>query len=519
MLVDTTTSLRNALQRPRKETRYQDSDDLHNSESSLYADLLKQSSASIRILAYELLVTSTETTKPINSSILSLLSSCLVYLQGDTDPGRRGDINSITRVMIDRLRRGSALHARNLAKFDNTHQLYKHHEYELEQHDKFLSWFVTFHGDELGPNCSFPRHVSALRALQMLTESGLDPKVPKAVAQRSCHDLTSWPSKKSFNHETMRSALWRLLLDPFEEVRVTTSLVLNLLLQNDRLASNPYRNNALDNGHTEIGVGNAAASDKVEQTTSDLNAEVACLLEAANRLAARTNRADHADGVGRLLGIQYRLATSPSLLLSGVLERIEKVLCISGGKASLPTEDFSLHGYLLGLKYIIKGSPAFESLTSSVILTETNVTVNRLFNLCDSVWRAVRNDLCVDSPEFSHDADATGPYDGPKDFLSYSWRALRDSSLLMQAIIQHIDPSTDGKSLVDDHAQHLRSIYTLCFEQLTALRHRGAFSTVAQTFGLCCEQFASIQGLQAELQGQYQVRAPLSFSGHVQCNL
>ena len=30
----------------------------------------------------------------------------------------------------------------------------------------------------------------------------------------------------------------------------------------------------------------------------------------------------------------------------------------------------------------------------------------------------------------------------------------------------------------------------LCFKQLVELRHRGAFSTVAQTFAACCRRFA-----------------------------
>ena len=34
----------------------------------------------------------------------------------------------------------------------------------------------------------------------------------------------------------------------------------------------------------------------------------------------------------------------------------------------------------------------------------------------------------------------------------------------------------------------LATIGDLCIEQLTMLRHRGAFSTVTQTFALCCEK-------------------------------
>jgi hypothetical protein len=58
------------------------------------------------------------------------------------------------------------------------------------------------------------------------------------------------------------------------------------------------------------------------------------------------------------------------------------------------------------------------------------------------------------------------------------------------------------------------SIGQLCMDQLISLRHRGAFSTVAQTFSQCCEEVrqssdASIRDLLAEW---YQVRRSMSTS-------
>lgn len=35
---------------------------------------------------------------------------------------------------------------------------------------------------------------------------------------------------------------------------------------------------------------------------------------------------------------------------------------------------------------------------------------------------------------------------------------------------------------------NFKTIGTLTFEQLSTLRHRGAFSTVTQTFATCCQQ-------------------------------
>lgn len=57
-------------------------------------------------------------------------------------------------------------------------------------------------------------------------------------------------------------------------------------------------------------------------------------------------------------------------------------------------------------------------------------------------------------------------------------QANQSHSLLMQAILHTQPPSL----------ALFEYIGSLCLEQLTDLRHRGAFSTVEQTFTLCCIQ-------------------------------
>lgn len=461
-----------------------------------YAALLTHSSFNIRIRAYELLTTSTT---PIRGSTLRLISNHLVYLYGDADPGSRGETSIVTKLLIQRLRLGSASQARILLKPDITNRQRKEHKNELKEHEVFLDGFIGFLERELGPNCSFPRHISALRALQLLAESGLDPLVPMKVAAKSSHDLPHWPLNKSLHYRSMKSTLWWLLLNPFEEVRTSTTLALKLLLENTTTSA--------DGGlRTSVNNTSSALSVKGKQDESQPHEEIAQLVGHANRLAALTNRADHADGVGRLLGLQYLFTSTRSAIVCGVLESLERVLGISSGKVSLPATDFSIHGYLIGLKYII-GSLSFDKSSEiDLMFKNTDLTIHRLLDLCNGVWYAVRNDLCVDSPEVSREADATGPLEGPQDFLSYSWRALRDSSFLMQAILLHLGSRSNEPMAKDGRLGILRTIYALCFEQLTALRHRGAFSTVAQTFSLCCEQFTSVSNVRTEFKKWYQVR-------------
>lgn len=51
---------------------------------------------------------------------------------------------------------------------------------------------------------------------------------------------------------------------------------------------------------------------------------------------------------------------------------------------------------------------------------------DRLVLVCENVWLGVRAMLCIDSPE-GQDEDAADELKGPKDLLSCSWRALRES--------------------------------------------------------------------------------------------
>ena len=53
----------------------------------------------------------------------------------------------------------------------------------------------------------------------------------------------------------------------------------------------------------------------------------------------------------------------------------------------------------------------------------------KLLTSCKSVWEAVKEVLCIDSPEgqASEEDEMDGLEIGTKDTLSFSWRALKES--------------------------------------------------------------------------------------------
>lgn len=505
MLTDIATCLHMILQGGREPPRQRL--DRNLDDATLYDAILTHSSAAVRIKAYELIFTSAETTTPIRSCALQLLLKNLAYLHGDTEPGNRGEISGITKVMVHRLERSSVFRAKCLAKPDLTDIQCTEHKNELKQHQYFIERFISFLEDELGPNCSYPRHISALRALELLLETAFESSDPPKLITEANQVPPSWPAKGFLHCQSMIPELWNLALNPFEEVRATSGLLLRLLYENAELPAQTYFYNTVDDRRLRSLAQNTTKPLSLEAQRTKIHLyEISCLVRDINAMAALTNRADHADGLGRLLGLQYHLAPRRLAVVGGLLERLERVIGCPDREIALAAIDFSVHGYLMGLKYIIENPRFYKPSNSAGFDKENDVILHRLLKLCNDVWHTVRNDLCADSPELSREADAIGPCHGPKDFLSYSWRMLRDSNLVMQAVLVNFSLQTNDALPGNGRIEHLRAIHALCFVQLTQLRHRGAFSAVAQTFALCCEQFVNAPTARADLEGWYQVR-------------
>lgn len=74
--------------------------------------------------------------------------------------------------------------------------------------------------------------------------------------------------------------------------------------------------------------------------------------------------------------------------------------------------------------------PNFHSLVStadSPNYDNWRLIHQRIISISDKIWEEVKPVLCVDSPEGHTDEPVEDLDVGPKDILSYSWRALRES--------------------------------------------------------------------------------------------
>ncbi|EXJ89201.1 hypothetical protein A1O3_02267 [Capronia epimyces CBS 606.96] len=393
---------------------------------SRFKRLMATASPEIRILAYNLLTSSPSGNAPVPSGVLNCILSSLDYLHDDADAHERSEILSTTRRLLKRIQssflslRKSATSRAGLSESKTIEAEYKSFECRL----------YNFLKAELRAGVSYPRHSLSLRSLQYFFDTTIAPDVFE-------------------NDRELAKSLCCLVLDPFEEVRSTASTLLQFLaVQVPDLVSGAISAAALN----RIGV-----------------------------VAAKTIRGDHADGLGRLWavsGLSHKstLLSSPigheTAAYTGLSQLISLLKQLTSTSGDLrPGSKHPIHAYLLAVHYRLRDLQAHgdEQMDNNSV---------PILNICVKVWDHVRTQLCVDSPETSSEPEDEDTNEGPKDLLAYSWRALRDSSLVIQSLIIATKPSRVLYSAIGD----------LCMDQLISLRHRGAFSTVAQTFTLCCDK-------------------------------
>ena len=378
---------------------------------------------------------------------------------------------SIVRKLVIRLQGGACfLHksATNLQSWSEG-ELADSHSADLRQHKLFLCWFAEFLEDELRPNVSYQRHIMALKSIDLLVRSGVDDVIAVTSSTEVSRNPTPWPIHVSLRHPSLTCALLNLVLDPFEDIRIVSSMLLETL---------------------------ASAS------ALPIYKRVCQVVRRAEQRAWRTSRADHADGAARLYKLYYILSPDPSpdvnssvpskhTVVEEILSPVQQALADVEGDLDAPLQRLSLHARLLSLRYLMqdRNFPGDLPQDVAMISLQRKELIQRMIFLCQQVWQKVRHRLCIDSPENAEDELNEEFMIGPKDMLSYSWRALRDSSLLICAIV---DAPTfrEQRAVSASTLQCFEEMGALCMEQLSDLRHRGAFSTVAQTFSILCERIS-----------------------------
>ncbi|KAL4933322.1 THADA/TRM732 family protein [Aspergillus undulatus] len=427
----------------------------------------------IKMAALSLLITAPSTTKPLSSAAVRAITKSLPSLHAESDPGTRGEILSMVRALIIRLKGGILANVENPVEPRTTQSkkqpiVFKRDDAETRS---CLEVYLNFLMADLRTTASYHRHIMSLRTIYQFLESGLDERFIGAMSSKPEHLQNPWKFHVEIFGPKLLRLLVDLLMDPFDEVRTAALSLLKIF----------PRSVLLDT---------AGRSEKPELLNAITKAET---------LASNTSRADHADTVALLYSVVFSTADAKDPQGTGwwktkigvvefILRKLEDKLSSSESLFNSSLRDAPLHGYLSSLRYIVS-SENFWSLVSfeSSPGPENWKSVHtRISSLCDRIWQEVKSQLCIDSPE-GHAADPIEDLRvGPKDILSYSWRALRESSLLLHATLSNQTYGPKGEAGLT-RAEY-EKIGRTSFTQLAELRHRGAFSTVASTFSICCQR-------------------------------
>lgn len=290
---------------------------------AIFRDLLVHPDPATRISALSLLIFDPSTTKSVASPTLSLLEETLPYVHADNDPHTRGEFFSLLRKLLVRLRGGSTQSQKSPGE-----EVQKSHNDSRD----FLSWYVNFLEGELHPCASYQTHITALKVLTLIVQSGADSRLNSAYFSRIGQDQQNWHYDLAIFRPSLFRILGDLLSDPFDDVR-TSAFMLLRLFPVDFLA---------------------ASSDSVgpEQRIS-LPSTFAATLPRAEDTAARTGRADDADTVARLYHILFDLESDPTKkynIVDGLLAKLEQHVSSSDETLRAALRSTPMHGHISSLR-------------------------------------------------------------------------------------------------------------------------------------------------------------------------
>ena len=206
---------------------------------------------------------------------------------------------------------------------------------------KFLKRYIELLVSELVPTANYQCHITALKELTFMLQSGIDNRIESHHLSKIGSDQVKWPFSLHVSSPELVRLLVDLVLDPFDDVRAASAALLPMLPLEDLLPPDHME----ENEH----------SDNPNTQSLDL------VLERAKALASSTFRADHADGTARLYELRYFVATqnannmekgsfSPISIIDKILFTLESVLAGSAEMTYNGVDTIPMHGYLSALR-------------------------------------------------------------------------------------------------------------------------------------------------------------------------
>ncbi|KAK0621320.1 putative death-receptor fusion protein-domain-containing protein [Bombardia bombarda] len=454
-------------------------------------------SLSVRCSAFSLLVSSQATSKPFSQVAFDLLKEYLGAFHADYDAKLRNEVLGLTKGLMRRVKNVITVAQRSFSVPSSSNRGPQHlpiyasrpatrkkfgpeaalkDDVEanevLDRHAEFLSWYIDFLKGELVPTSSYQRHITALKAAFLILKLG---KHAGATGDFLDLDIVTVIA----SDPTWIRLLFDLMMDPFDDVREAATILLDLFPQ------------------------------EIVQAPTSCMSTSASLLEVlrefclrAQGLADRTGRADHGDGAARAQGLLCNWLHGQELqiaLVSNIIQGLEDKIAKAEHNLGHAAIENPVHADFAALSY---AWPVLARQTYSDSQLEALSKIHRrIFDCSKRIWLTVKHVLCDDSPEghLPEELEEIAGLD-TKDLLSYSFRAVHESSNLLRLMVGTLR-RTPGAGVLFPPADVFKDAGDLTFEQLATLRHRGAFSTVSLTFTACCQLTRNLQAVFPEAAG------------------
>ncbi|KAL9032204.1 MAG: hypothetical protein Q9180_006632, partial [Flavoplaca navasiana] len=413
--------------------------------------LLCHADAQIRLLAFSIIVHSSAPKSPFQSIVLSSLALALPYYHAEIDPKARQDHLALIKRLLLRLAGLLTNFSRGLIDFksqdlkperdllaQDSLRSPRPETASLEQYLTFFEWYRAFLLHELDPTASYQRHAVSLKMVDFLLSNGtglLLRRMSNTAFKAERRDLDS-----SFCHDLLTSLL-ALVVDPFDDIRELAACILQTIPL-EAWASLTKEGASEVRTLSQICVQGPVAGDDTSLSAYNSSAmsgfTLAC--QRAAKRAQSTARADHADGFGRLYALAVGFDTeskqkntwsdNDQLALCRLMSDLDDRISTIRTDIHTAVKTASLHGLLIAARYLVirynSQTPPYRIEPTQRYIWGENV--DRLLVLSFDVWSAVKHTLCADAPEgYEPDSVTDENPVGPKDLLSFCWRALKES--------------------------------------------------------------------------------------------
>lgn len=418
--------------------------------------LLEGKTASYRIGAFQLLVSSPKLSKAVPSVVYSTIIKSLDMIFTDSDLETRNELFSYFKKFISRIKDSTyalkrdavSLTKKNYTKFEDE---IKDKLKAVEEGKQFFVTLLTYIKSCLRPGASYLRKEMSYKLLLVLIKSGLDPRISTKYMEKS----------KSVNFvyslDIYDSCLIRLvidnIMDNFEDIRHYSTDVISMA----PLSLETYIDMDILESRSLTMLGDIKGKE---------------VDSGARFFKFAFSYYQNNDNMEKCNGIMKTLLDKIDTGVAKAQENLATA-CIS----------YSIQGYFAAFKFIFE---IMNFQKCAKILTKNN-TLDRLITQSIEVWDLVKMILQHDSPEGILLEEFQSKYTKEQELMygkgtqvvsSYAWRSIKESSSMIDSIlIVKNSPITD---------KNILSVGPLLLEQLATIRHRGAFSSVYPTFISCC---------------------------------